>query len=101
MISAAQVTVTIPSRVTSRSVGMPVLHVSASSVPECRRSLSRVRIHSRRRQLSEVRVPEIRVEHVSELTGSQVDHVREIYQQAFAPQLQLPFAELTATGPAD
>lgn len=44
---------------------------------------------------------EIRVEHAAGLTGAQVARVREIYQQAFEPDHQVPFAELVATGPVD
>lgn len=44
---------------------------------------------------------ELLVRHGGELTDAQVAGVREIYQQAFEPHHQVPFAELAATGPAD
>jgi hypothetical protein len=46
-------------------------------------------------------VGELLLAHSSELTGGEVGRVREIYEQAFAPQLRVPFGELTATGPVD
>jgi hypothetical protein len=45
-------------------------------------------------------VGELLLAHSSELTGGEVSRVREIYEQAFAPYLRVPFGELTATGPA-
>lgn len=44
---------------------------------------------------------ELQVAHSGELSGSELGRVREIYEQAFAPPLRVPFGELTATGPAD
>jgi hypothetical protein len=41
------------------------------------------------------------VRRIGELTGAQVTAVVQIYDQAFPPHLQVPFAELAAAGPAD
>jgi Acetyltransferase (GNAT) family len=46
-------------------------------------------------------VGELQVARAGELTGSELGRVREIYEQAFVPQLRVRFHELTATGPVD
>jgi hypothetical protein len=44
---------------------------------------------------------ELQVAQSGELSGGELDRVREIYLQAFGPHHRVPFEELTATGPVD